>query len=267
MMLTVFGVLCVHLGANLANDYYDEITGCDRTNPEPTPFSGGSRVIQDGLIPARTILLVAIAFLTAGLVQGLVLNAMIEGNRVLILGLAGIAAAVLYTAVPVKLSYRGVGELAVFAAFGPLAVSGSYLCQAGSIDAFAVAVSIPAGLLVMAILLVNEVLDVVGDERAGKRTLVVTLGREGGYRLFLLAYVGAYAWIILGLATGLYPIWALAALVPGVVFMKVLLPGKALGNRANTIDVSRATILSQILTTGLLAASFVISGAALRGVT
>ncbi len=258
LLLTLLGVLCVHLGANLANDYYDEVTGCDRTNLEPTPFSGGSRVIQDGLIPARTILMMSLIFLAAGLVLGLILNSMIPGNRVLLLGFAGIALAVLYTAVPVKLSYRGVGELAVFAAFGPLEVAGSYLCQTGRIDPRVFALSVPAGLLVLAILLVNEVLDVAGDQLAGKRTLVVALGKERGYRLFLSVYGGAYAWIILGLAGRLYPLWAALAIVPGALFLKDLLPGRALGDRASTIRASAATIRSQVLTTALLAVSFLL---------
>jgi 1,4-dihydroxy-2-naphthoate octaprenyltransferase len=252
------GVLCVHLGANLANDYFDEVTGCDRANTEPTPFSGGSRVIQEGLIPRSTILDVSIIFLVAGLMQGLILNSMIPGNLVLLLGLAGIALGVLYTAVPVKLSYRGVGEIAVFAAFGPLEVAGSYLCQAGRIDPHVIAVSVPAGLLVLGILLVNEVLDVAGDQRAGKRTLVVALGKKKGYSLFLLVYAGAYAWIILGLATRLYSLWAALALIPAAAFSRDLMPARALRERADTIKASRNTILSQVLTTALLACSFLL---------
>ena len=46
LVLTLGGVLCIHIGANLANDLFDHMTGCDRLNLEPTPFSGGSRVIQ-----------------------------------------------------------------------------------------------------------------------------------------------------------------------------------------------------------------------------
>jgi 1,4-dihydroxy-2-naphthoate octaprenyltransferase len=255
-VLTLVGVLCVHLGANLANDYFDEVTGCDRANPDPTPFSGGSRVIQEGLIPSRTILAVSILFLAAGLVQGLILNSMIPGNMVLFLGLAGIAVAVLYTAVPIKLSYRGVGEFAVFAAFGPLEVAGSYLCQAGRVDSHVIAVSIPAGLLVLAILLVNEVLDVDGDRRVGKRTMVVAMGKKKGYGFFLLVYAAAYAWIILGMAVRVYPLWAALALIPAVVFSRDLLPARALKGRPETIRASRNTILSQVLTTLLLALAF-----------
>jgi 1,4-dihydroxy-2-naphthoate octaprenyltransferase len=254
--LTLSGVLCLHLGANLANDYFDEVTGCDRANPEPTPFSGGSRVIQEGLVPARTILAVSILFFAAGLVHGLVLNSMVPGNLVLVLGVAGIGLAALYTAVPIKLSYRGVGEVTVFLAFGPLEVAGSYLCQAGRIGPGVLAVSVPAGLLVVAILLVNEVLDVDGDRRAGKRTLVVALGSRRGYTVFLLAYAGAYAWIVIGIATRLYPVWAAISLAPAALFSRALLPAKALGKRSDTVLASRNAILSQILTTGLLAAAF-----------
>jgi 1,4-dihydroxy-2-naphthoate octaprenyltransferase len=103
---------------------------------------------------------------------------------------------------------------------------------------------------------VNEVLDIEGDSRGGKRTLVVALGEKRGYGLFLLAYAGAYAWIILGLAARFYGAWAALALIPAAVFFRDLLPGRVLKDRADTIRASRDTILSQMLTTALLACSF-----------
>ena len=59
--LTMAGAVLIHAGTNLANDYFDHITGCDEANPTPTPFSGGSRVIQEGLITPRSILGVSLA--------------------------------------------------------------------------------------------------------------------------------------------------------------------------------------------------------------
>lgn len=256
--LTLGGVLCVHLGANLANDYFDEITGCDRENPEPTPFSGGSRVIQQGLLSARAILAASSVFFLLGLVQGLILNTMVPGNTVILLGLLGILLGVLYTAAPVRLSYRGIGEVAVFAAFGPLVVVGSYLCQTGKLEGFPLKVSVPAGLLVLAILLINEILDLTWDERAGKRTIMVILGAGRGYRVFLLAYLGAYAWVAVGIIRGFYTPGAAVAFLPLVLFLKPLIPGRALRERTDTIKASRVTILSHTLTTGLLALSYLL---------
>ena len=84
----------------------------------------------------------------------------------------------------------------------------------------------------------------------------MALGKKRGYGLFLLVYAGAYAWIILGLATRLYPAWAALALIPVAVLSRDLLPARALKARPDTIKASRNTILSQVLTTALLACSF-----------
>ncbi|MFH1312965.1 MAG: prenyltransferase [Candidatus Eisenbacteria bacterium] len=256
LTLTLGGVLCVHLGANLANDFYDEITGCDRLNPCPTPFSGGSRVIQQGLLPARVVLASSICFFALGLIQGLWLNRILPGNQVLAIGIVGALCGFLYTAVPFKLSYRGMGEVLVFLAFGPLVVAGSYLCQVGSIPPIAVLISGPAGLLVAAILLVNEVLDCDADRRAGKRTLVVMLGGRRGYALYLSVFAGAYAWLAVGLAVGWYRPLAAIAFLPLVAFMRQLLPVRALSDRESTVSASRLTIMSHTITVSILAASF-----------
>lgn len=258
LAVSLAGIACVHLGANLANDYYDFKTGCDSINPEPTPFSGGSRVIQEGLISSAAIIGASAAFSALGFAIGLYLNSLVPGNGVIILALAGIGGGLLYTAVPVKLSYRGLGEIAVFFCFGPLLVSGSYLVQAGRLDAWAFAVSVPAGLLVLAILLVNEVLDVEWDGRAGKNTLAVSLGRERGYSLFLVAYITAYVYIGLGIGFKIYQPIASVSAVPLLFSIRRLAPGRALQDRASAIEASRATILSQSLTILLLALSYLV---------
>jgi 1,4-dihydroxy-2-naphthoate octaprenyltransferase len=228
-------------------------------NPEPTPFSGGSRVIQDGLVSARASLALAIAFLAAGFGMGLVLNYMIPGNMVLLLGIAGMLCGYLYSAVPAKLSYRGLGEVVIFAAFGPLTVMGGYLCQTGEVNLFSFLISVPAGLLVLAILLVNEVLDLEWDAKAGKRTLAVRLGRRDAYRLFLVVYLGAFGWIAALLLGGLAPLWGVLSFIPPVLALRGLLPARALATRPALINASRLTILTQVLATAILSVPYWVS--------
>jgi 1,4-dihydroxy-2-naphthoate octaprenyltransferase len=255
-LLTLAGVLCVHLGANVANDYYDYVTGADTMNPDPTQFSGGSRVIQDGLVSARVSLVLALGFLAAGFAMGLVLNSMVPGNKVILMGAAGILCGFLYSAVPVKLSYRGLGEIVIFVAFGPLTVMGAYLCQTGRLDRFAFLVSIPAGLLVLGILLVNEVLDLEWDGKAGKRTLAVRLGKDGAYRLFLGVYLAAFAAIVALMAVRRATPYAAFAVAPAALALHGLRPARALAARPALVNASRLTILTQIAATGLLAVSY-----------
>jgi 1,4-dihydroxy-2-naphthoate octaprenyltransferase len=255
-LLTLGGVLCVHLGANVANDYYDYVTGADNMNPEPTPFSGGSRVIQDGLVSSKTSLAVSITLLVAGLIMGLVLNSMVPGNTVILLALAGVLCGFLYSAVPVKLSYRGLGEIVIFVAFGPVTVMGSYLCQTGSLSVFALLVSIPAGLLVLAILLVNEVLDLRWDRKAGKRTFAVILGERRAYILFLGVYLAAFVSVAALLIAGFANLFAILAFIPAAFFVRGVLPAEALRTRATLVNASRLTILTQVTATALLAVSY-----------
>lgn len=255
-LLTLGAVLCVHAGANVANDYYDYVTGADTINPQPTPFSGGSRVIQDSLVSARASLALSIAFLAAGFVMGLVLNSMIPGNKVILIGIVGILCGFLYSAVPAKLSYRGLGEIVVFIAFGPLTVMGAYLCQTGELNVFSFLISIPAGFLVLAILLVNEVLDLEWDAKAGKRTLAVRLGQGRAYGLFLTVYLTAFVSVAALLVARLAPPWAALAFVPAALAIRGLIPSRALATRPTLINASRLTILTQVTTTALLAASY-----------
>jgi 1,4-dihydroxy-2-naphthoate polyprenyltransferase len=259
LAVALAGVVCLHLGANLANDYFDYVTGCDGMNPEPTPFSGGSRVIQRGLISARAILGASCAFWAVAAVLGLWLNAEMNrvrpGDTVLWLGLAGLAGGLFYSAGPLRLSYRGVGEVVVFALFGPLSVTGSYFCQTGHLSWLPILASVPAGLLVLAILLVNEVLDVDWDARAHKRTLVVRLGRRRGYAFYLTVYIGAYAWLAGGAVAGVYPRLALVALAP-LVFVGRLSPGVALRDRVGNVNASRLTVVSHTVSAALVMAAY-----------
>jgi 1,4-dihydroxy-2-naphthoate octaprenyltransferase len=254
----LLGVVSLHLGANIANDYFDHLTGCDQLNPEPTPYSGGSRMIERGLVSARATLAASLAFFGIGTGLGLWLVSVVGGNAVLWLGAAGLAGGLLYSAVPVKLSYRGLGEAAVFVLFGPLAVAGAYLCQTGRIDLFPVLASLPCGLLVLAILLVNEVLDWRWDGLAGKRTVVVRLGERRGYLLFLLVYFSAYAWLLEGIVLGIYAWPAAIGLAPAAIAARQLAPGRALASRAATINASRVTVLSHTLTGAVIAASYLV---------
>ena len=116
-----------------------------------------------------------------------------------------------------------------------------------------------SSLLVLAILLVNEVLDVKWDGLAGKRTLVVRLGERRGYHLFLICYVAAYAWILAGTVAGIYRPLAALGLAPALVSAKGLLPSRALANRAGTIGASARTVISHTATGIVIAASYLVS--------
>jgi 1,4-dihydroxy-2-naphthoate octaprenyltransferase len=202
------------------------------------------------------MLALAIAFLGAGFAMGLVLNSMITGNKVILVGIAGLLCGFLYSAPPVKLSYRGLGEIFLFIAFGPLTVMGAYLCQTGNLDFFSFLISLPAGLMVLAILLVNEVLDLEWDAKAGKHTLMVRLGQGRGYGLFLVVYLAAFVAVAALIAARILSPWAAPAFIPPALCLRGLRPSRALSSRATLINASRLTILTQVAATAILAGSY-----------
>ena len=259
LVLTLSGALLMHLGANTANDYYDSRLGADDINTTPTPFSGGSRIIQYGLLPGRFVLSLASATYLTGIFIGLYL-ALTRGIAVLVIGLIGFLVSWGYTAPPLKLAYRGLGELGVGLGFGPILVLGTYYVQTQSFSLEALLASIPLGLLVMLILYVNEIPDRTWDDEAGKRTLVARF-REGaivkGYEITMIAVYG----IILGGALArVFPISILIALLtlPLAVKEKQLISG-SLGNPYGLIPAMSSNIKIFVYTAILMLAGYLVS--------
>lgn len=186
-ILVLVGVPLFNAGTNLANDYYDHKTGNDDINTSLTPFSGGSRVIQNGVIPAKHMLIGSFLFFGLGSVIGLYLNAITPGNLVLYLGIFGLLSGFLYTATPVLIGYRGVGELVVGLNLGTLTIIGSYFVQAHTVSWPVFWMSLPIGFLVAAILYINQFPDYEADKAVDKKHLVVRLGkRRAVYGYYLL---------------------------------------------------------------------------------
>ncbi len=206
-LLAVLATILVHAAANVFNDVGDDITGADGGNTGRIyPFTGGSRFIQSGILTREEMRRLCIGLLIAALVPGIALLT-IAGPTVIWLGLAGMLLGALYSAPSVYLSGRGVGELAVAVAFGPLPVLGAAWLQDGVVELSRLLVALPVGLWVAAILIINEVPDRESDAAAGKRTLVVRLGIGGTRVLYLATHALALAAGLGAIATGTLPWW------------------------------------------------------------
>ena len=177
----------LQVGTNLVNDWGDFRRGADGPGRLGPP-----RAVQSGWLSPREVLLgVTLAFATAASIGVWLITR--GGWPIAAIGGGGLVAAVAYTAGPFPLAYHGLGEAFVLLFFGPLAVCGTELVQAGRASAAGALASVPVGCLAAAILLVNNVRDVDGDRRAGKRTLVVRLGRRAGGSLYAGAVCVAFA--------------------------------------------------------------------------
>jgi 1,4-dihydroxy-2-naphthoate polyprenyltransferase len=201
-LLTIVGGAFIHLGLNTANDVFDTRSGADEANVNPTQFSGGSRVILYGLLSQRQMELLSAALYAVGIAIGVYLASQ-AGWELLWIGVAGALISVFYTAPPLRLVHRGLGEICVFLGFGPIMALGAYFVQAGEYDLEPLLASIPVGILVALILYVNEVPDRPADAAAGKGTLPVRLSKD--------AVINLYAFAV-GLTFALIAIFAIAGL-------------------------------------------------------
>jgi 1,4-dihydroxy-2-naphthoate octaprenyltransferase len=211
-LLTVVGASLAHLAINVTNDIFDTLSGADAANLNPTQFSGGSRVLIYDLLTLRQLVAVALALFGGAAAIGLLLVWLTGSLTLLLIGIAGIAVGIAYTAPPLKLVYRGLGEIAVAIGFGPIMLLGAYVVQTGRLALEPFVVSITVGILVALILYVNEIPDRTGDAAAGKRTLPVRLRPDTITSGYLVAAIVAFAVIVVGVAGGLLPWPTLLAL-------------------------------------------------------
>ena len=198
-LVCLFTALLLQIGSNLANDVFDFERGTDTAER-----LGPVRVTQAGLLtPSQVKLGMFVVFALAALL-GLYL-AWLGGWPIIIVGLAAILSAIAYTGGPFPLGYHGFGDLFVFLFFGLASVTGTYYVQAGSVSAAAWWMGIPPGLIITAILVVNNVRDLVNDRKAGKHTLAVLLGEQASKMEYLICMVVAYLVIPLAAWLGVIP--------------------------------------------------------------
>ncbi|MGB3210841.1 MAG: 1,4-dihydroxy-2-naphthoate polyprenyltransferase [Desulforhopalus sp.] len=194
----LLGAVLLQIGVNLANDYFDCLHNIDSKER-----LGPVRVTQSGLIPADAVKrgMILCLFLAALVFCCL---ALIGGMPIVIIGAASVVAALAYSGGPYPLASNGLGELFVFIFFGLVAVGGTYYIQAGQITGVALLAAVPPGLLITAIMVVNNCRDIDTDRKAGKNTLAVIVGRTKtimGYKLLLLmSYCIPPAMLLTGVA-------------------------------------------------------------------
>lgn len=206
----LLGSILIQIGTNLANDYSDARRGADADDR-----LGPVRVTAGGLVPPKQVLVATYATFGLAALCGVYLVS-VAGIELLFVGIASIAAGVLYTGGPRPYGYEGLGELFVFLFFGIVAVAGSTFAQLERWPWQAFVLAVPVGLLAAAILVVNNVRDVDSDKRAGKRTLAVRLGRERARLLY-------GAMVYLAYLVALVP-WPAGSLSPWLALTWLTLP-------------------------------------------
>lgn len=256
--LAMLGALFIHSGTNLANDYFDHISGCDALNPNPTPFSGGSRVIQKGLMSPKEILCAALFLFIVGSGIGLYLNYLCGKNVILVLGIIGVFLGFFYSARPFRIGYGSFGELAVGVGFGPLMVLGSYYVQAQSLPFKVFLISIPVGILIALVLFINEFPDCLSDKAAGKRTQVVALGKKKAVILYHSLLVSVYLFITFLVVFKFLPVMCLITLLSVPLAIKAIIVSRKNFDKiyellpANASTIGLHSLIGILLCAGLV---------------
>ncbi len=211
-VLTAIAASCLHIGTNIINDYYDHLNRTDDINVDYVrPFSGGARLIQEGLLTPRQVLLESMFMFGIGVVIGLYLYT-VRGIVILALGVIGAFSGLFYSAPPFKFQSRGIGELFIGLNFGVLMVLGSYYVQYPSLEIEPVVASLPIAILVIAILYINQFPDSKADAQAGKLTLVVRLGLRRAAVGYVIWMAGVYLTIVVPVAMSIVHPYVLVAL-------------------------------------------------------
>ena len=248
-LLALVVALALQIAVNYANDYSDGTRGTDADRVGPM------RLVGSGAAAPRQVLVAAgLAFAVAA-VAGLGLAALSSWWLVAV-GAVCIAAAWTYTGGPLPYGYRALGEVFVFVFFGPVAVVGTTFAQTRTLPGLAFAVSVPVGLQIVALLVVNNLRDIQGDALVGKRTLAVLLGERATRLGYVGLLAGAFAVVA---AVGIEHPWVLVALLAIPVAVppaRTVLTG---GRGPALIGALQGTGLLTLITGILLAAGLALS--------
>jgi 1,4-dihydroxy-2-naphthoate octaprenyltransferase len=260
-VLTLVALVLLHAGANLANDYFDHFSGGDEINvSRAPPFTGGSRFIQDGLARPSEILAASVISLGLGGAAGLYL-VWVAGLPILILGIVGAGTGFCYSAPPLKLGYRGLGELFIFLDFGVLPVVGAHYAQTEVLSAGAAVAGAVVGLLMTNVLWINQFQDAEADAAVGKRNWVVRLGRRSASLVHAAIFAAAYLTVVGGVALGRLPVWsALALLSLPLALVSALVSRRNYDTLERLLPANITTVAVHLVTSVLLALGLILAG-------
>lgn len=216
-VLALVGLVALHMAVNILNEVSDFKTGID-LETRRTPFSGGSGTLPMGALSLREATVFGVVCAGIGLAIGVWFLATVGWVLVPLL-VIGAVSVLGYTDF---LARRGVGEVAAGLGLGSLPVIGTALVQSGHLSLTAVAASIPAFFMTFDLLLLNEFPDEGPDRRAGRRNLVLILGRRRAARLYAAAAMAVPMVLVLAVVTGTLPPIALTAALPSILLVQPL---------------------------------------------
>lgn len=263
--LCLVGAWFAHLGANAANDCFDDISGVDRIAHESIPENRGSTVcgseiLTKGLMTRRQGFMATAAFFLIAAACGLPLF-LKYGWPIALLAGCGFLIAIFYCAAPVRFGYigRGLGELGILVTFGPFPLLGSYFVQTGHFSWSAVLASLVPGFFSVSVLYNHHFSHALADERAGKISPVVALGTKRARMISPFLLLTTYIALVANVVLGVFPPLALVALLTAPIIFRAYVKLPRNESCADSLsflfNVARVNIVSGLLLTSSLVLS------------
>ncbi|MFW6137737.1 MAG: 1,4-dihydroxy-2-naphthoate octaprenyltransferase [Spirochaetota bacterium] len=207
MPVVLAGAFFLHLGANLASEYFDYKKGVDRTGS-----LGGTGLLVQGYLSPIKVYRAGIGFFIAGVVAGAYVVYRVDWI-VLLFGCGGVICGYFYGGRPVSFKYRGLGDVMIFLCFGPLMMLGTYYALVQSFSWKAAAASVPMGMLITAVVVANNIRDISSDVEADITTLASSLGFRAARFEYIFLVAGAYVFTVIMVIFGYFPLSTLAVLL------------------------------------------------------
>jgi 1,4-dihydroxy-2-naphthoate octaprenyltransferase len=253
-LLALVGLVLVHISVNTLNDYFDYKSGID-LEVKRTPFSGGSGVLSAGLLtPASVGRFGLVCFLLAIPIG--IYFVILRGWLLVPILVIGALCVLLYTT---HLTRWGLGEIACGLGLGTLPILGAYFVQSGTYTWEAVIASIPTGIFLHNGLLLNEFPDVEADEKAGKKTFPIVMGKKKAALLYSMLIVAMYVWIAVWSIAGFMPIFALLGLLTIPLGVKAIKGARNHEDESKLIPALGANLIAGLGTQALLAVGYIIA--------
>jgi len=262
-LLILLGIILAMAGCYTFNEYFDFKSGVDTAVKveDMTPFSGGSRVLPEGLIQPSSVFKAGLVFWLLASVIGIYLT-LVRGWIILLLAFAGLFTGAFYTSPPFKWAYRGLGEVLIGITYGPLITLGSYYTQLMTLQPLehVIIPSLIPGLLITAVIWINEFPDYYADKKMGKKNLVVRLGKAKASVVYAILLIATYILLLIGALLQILPFSTLIVLLTlPVAYRNIVIVRKSYSNSQKLIPAMGGTIFLFISVTFLLALGYLLA--------
>lgn len=254
-ILAFIGLLLCHISVNVLNDYYDYKSGID-LKTRRTPFSGGSGFLPAASLNPRHVLWFGLTCFLLAVPIGIYF-VLVIGWSLLPLLLVAAVCILLYTPLLTKLGWP---EWAPGIGLGALPILGAYFIQTGQYALPAVVASIPSGILVHNLLLLNEFPDAEADKTAGRKTLPIAMGGKGAGIVYSALTIILYLWIIAWVTAGLMPVFCLIALATLPFAVRAIRGALSYQDESKLMPAMASNVLVVLLTQLLLGIGYLLAG-------